>query len=505
MICADCGERPAAVFIRRSGSRPEAPRGDLALCEDCARARGVVAGSAGLDLRLEGFLGSLLGEEEGSRVRRLSCAACGSDSGILREGRLGCPSCAEAFRTELRRRFAARDAARPRPVEASRSPSAPAEPAVASAPSSLPFPLSLPAFATPALAPPDADIVLRSFVRFSRCLEGLPFPGSPSGGPAPSGGAIAALLASDPGWEARRLVEMAKDERLALSELIPLPRTWARGASATFAASRSEPLYALEDETDHLRIFARLPGLALAGATALAASLADRLEARCGESLGRRWARDPEFGLLCATLEDCGAGFSASVLLHLPALAMTGLQDKLFRALMSGGVQVRGAYAEEGPSIGSLFELSAGGAAGGSGAAIAAALESAAATAVAAERRTRAELARREGLALLDAAGRALGILSHCRRVGVEEAAALLSALRLACLAGLLSGAEPGRLGSLLGRLGPGALALAAGEAPAGGRSAAAELDADALRALYLRGEVAGIAIAGEEDRCSRA
>jgi protein arginine kinase len=283
--------------------------------------------------------------------------------------------------------------------------------------------------------------------------------------------------------------------RTALAERSVLPRNYASDGAAVFAASSGAPLYALEDSIDHLRVFARLPGLRPAEASGLALRAADGAVGDYRDRL----ARDDEFGWICAQIEDCGPGIEVSTLVHLPALALAGLRDGLFRRLMAEGIQVRGIYAEEEASAGSLYELVATGATGGSPEALSTASAKAALASATAERRARSEIARRDPDAILDAAGRAVGILAHCRRIGLEEAATLVSDLRLAFLSGLLRGADGPSLEKLLEGLGPGSLAVAAGAA-----SAPAGTECEALRAAYLRAAAEGIEIVAEGDRCSR-
>jgi protein arginine kinase len=308
-------------------------------------------------------------------------------------------------------------------------------------------------------------------------------------------------LASLPGWELRPLSAASAAQRLALRELAFLPLSFASAPGAALAASRESPLYAFEDEGDHFKACARLSGLDGRAAAGLALGLAEQTGAAVEASGGPRFARDPGLGWICSTVEELGEGLVVAALVHLPALVMAGLQDRLFRALMAEGIQVRGAYAEEGASVGALFGLAATGSAGGSATEIADALENAARSAVAAERRAREEVARREPEALLDAAGRALGILSNARRISREEAANLLSSLRLASLSGMLrvEGEGPrdiaGRLGTLLGLAGPGCAAAFEGHI---------EPVTEAERACFLRRGVAGLSLL-EEDRCSRA
>ena len=82
---------------------------------------------------------------------------------------------------------------------------------------------------------------------------------------------------------------------------------------------------------------------------------------------------------------------------------------------------------------------------------------------VAAERRARSEISAHNHGGLIDAEGRAFGITRYFGFSSAEEAASLISVLRLSCLRGTLTGTDPRKLATLLLALGSGSVALAAG------------------------------------------
>ena len=87
------------VFMRRSGGPGEGR--DIALCEECAKVRGIVAGKSILDIDIEELLGSGL-EPFPALAVPAACPKCGMElSVLLREGRLSCSSCADAFAPEI--------------------------------------------------------------------------------------------------------------------------------------------------------------------------------------------------------------------------------------------------------------------------------------------------------------------------------------------------------------------------------------------------------------------
>jgi len=559
MICAICGEREAALFIRRSrGDSSE----DLALCEECAKRRGLSAGNGRIELRIEELLAP---EAEAGTGLPAACPSCGLGvEELRREGRLGCPSCVATFRAELGRIL--RSSAKP-PFFRGVAPAAGAESAVRAAPAHKPAPepgpeartgelaearLSEPALeasleaalaaeayelaasirdslaklnaagAAPGSANPptaaaaepfalirgapgfvlsggegsDADVVLWTKARVARNLSGLAFPGAGSES-APSRRIAAPVAAALEDWRLLSLASAGEAARRALVETGFVSRAYALDPGALLAYSGREPFYCLFDEIDHLRLVARLPGLSTRAALGLALSRAAAFEAAAG-ARGFEPAFDEEFGYLSARTADLGSGVALTATLHLPALAVAGLAERAFRPVLAAGFALRGFYGAETGSAGDLYEVSTERAYGLSPEELAEGLEAVLRPLVKAERRARAELAgpRREDL--LDLAGRALGLLRYCRRLPATEAQAHVSALRLALLAGV---AESGVAESGVAEAGVAQAVAAGGSAPAATPEALAGLLASlGPGCLALRGASA-LADAAEAER----
>ncbi len=493
------------VFMRRSGGTAEGR--DVALCEECAKGRGIRAGEDGLDLDIDALFAPGL-ESSGPRGKPAACPVCGLElSELMRTGRLGCAGCADAFDGEIARALGRRlplaasedldfpATAQPRRLDpesldpsrlkaelesalasedyeraaqvrdelsrrafAASGPEAGMKGSDAERPSAPSFPADFPlpcdSFSYSRGA--DDDVVLWSSAKALRDLEGLSFPGSPKGPPSPSRSLLLERLPSL-GWSSRTMGELGSAARRSLAERGILSRGYAADEGAVLVSAAREGGYLLLDEIDHVVVRSLRPGFD--PASALSASLAHAR--RIGELFPL--AMRPSIGWVCSRLADCGLGASVSCLVHIPALAATGMRDRLFRALMAESVFIRGFYSTGEESSGSLYEIGIESAVSASLKGMVASLSSAVAKVVKAERRARAEASERSGAALADAEGRAFGIVAHCGLLGPEEAASLLSSLRLAALRGTLSGADPRALGSLLLSLGSGSVALASG------------------------------------------
>jgi len=116
-----------------------------------------------------------------------------------------------------------------------------------------------------------------------------------------------------------------------------LSRPQGRGLIITRDSKRS----ILVGEEDHLHIQCQVPGPALDDAYVCADNLDAELEERF------RFAFSEEFGYLTSCPSEAGTGLRASMLLHLPALALQGDVPKIIRGLAALKVAIRGPFADD--------------------------------------------------------------------------------------------------------------------------------------------------------------
>lgn len=105
-------------------------------------------------------------------------------------------------------------------------------------------------------------------------------------------------------------------------------------------------------EEDHIRLQVIMGGYALDEAFKLANETDDALE----EHLD--FAFDEELGFLTACPTNTGTGLRASVMLHLPALAITDNIGKIAASAGKLGITVRGFYGEGSKSCGNFYQIS---------------------------------------------------------------------------------------------------------------------------------------------------
>jgi protein arginine kinase len=133
--------------------------------------------------------------------------------------------------------------------------------------------------------------------------------------------------------------------------LISKHQSAAEGARGV-AVGENETLSIMVNEEDHLRIQALRSGLQLEEAWEQINAIDDKLESKLD------FAFSPRFGYLTACPTNVGTGIRVSVMLHLPALKLTGEIEKVFRAAKEMRLAVRGLYGEGTEATGDFYQIS---------------------------------------------------------------------------------------------------------------------------------------------------
>ncbi|MBX3358426.1 MAG: protein arginine kinase [Phycisphaeraceae bacterium] len=342
---------------------------------------------------------------------------------------------------------------------------------------------------------PDSDVVVSSRVRLARNLAGLPFvrkagreqrdrilslvrERAMSAGVARcaatgGGGQTERMLWLDihrcPALERTLLVErhlISKEHAkqggggaTAATPGQPAPKEAAEAATEAAAASASaggepravaitlpdEQLSIMVNEEDHLRIQVLRSGMDLDSALDLTDSVDDALEgagepAHGADGPGLEYAYSARFGYLTACPTNVGTGLRVSVMLHLPALKLTGEMEKVKRATRDLSLAVRGYYGEGSDAAGDFYQISNQTTLGRTERAILDQFEHQIIPQVIQyERHARRVLVERRRRVIEDQVLRALGVLRHARLLTPEEALTLLSQVRLGIYTGLIS------------------------------------------------------------------
>lgn len=208
--------------------------------------------------------------------------------------------------------------------------------------------------------------------------------------------------------------------------------------------SNDEAVSVMVNEEDHLRLQVLRSGMQLKEAWAEADKLDDALQEHIDFAFSQR------FGFLTACPTNLGTGLRISVMLHLPALKLTGEIEKVFRAAKDMHLAVRGLYGEGTEAIGDFYQISNQTTLGRSEEEILKEFnDQIIPRIITAEVTARQVLESERPLALDDKIGRAIGVLKHARLLSSEETLFFLSHLRLGVVMKRVTGLDLPAINSL--------------------------------------------------------
>jgi protein arginine kinase len=204
---------------------------------------------------------------------------------------------------------------------------------------------------------PLGEIVISSRIRLARNVAGFPFLSRCSEdqrrqiADTVQAAVDAAGVLEDP---LTVDVEQASElDRQFLVERQLISRQHAAGPGARrVLANGSETVALMVNEEDHLRMQVLATGLQLESAWEKINHIDDAVEQRVPYSYSGR------YGYLTACPTNVGTGIRVSVMLHLPALKMTGEIEKVFQAARDMRLAIRGLFGEGTEAGGDFFQVS---------------------------------------------------------------------------------------------------------------------------------------------------
>lgn len=216
--------------------------------------------------------------------------------------------------------------------------------------------------------------------------------------------------------------------------------------------SNDERISIMINEEDHLRIQCLATGMQLSEAWEVCNNLDDLLS----ESIDFSW--DENIGYLTSCPTNIGTAIRASVMMHLPALTMTGYIRPVLEALGKLGIAVRGMYGENTEASGNMFQLSNQITLGKSEEDILLSIKNITMQIIEQERSLRQQLMSQNRYQLEDRIFRSYGILKHSRIISTEECLKLLSDLRLGVDLGIIDDISIENINELMLQVQPGNL-----------------------------------------------
>lgn len=283
---------------------------------------------------------------------------------------------------------------------------------------------------------PDSDIVMGSRIRLARNIAKIPFPAMANDEQLAH---VTDLVRTVVGGNDRinadylSIAEMPKLEReLLVEKHLISPQQTRNVKHKAVVLHRDELASIMVNEEDHLRIQSIYPGFQLQSAW----EQCDQVDDAIGEKL--EYAFSEELGYLTACPTNVGTGLRASVMLHLPALAMTRQMQRLVPAINKLGLAVRGLYGEGTEAVGNIYQVSNQLTLGHSEKEIIQHLATVATQMIDQEREARQQLMQVGKAELEDRTYRALGVLSQVRIISSQEAMQLVSEMWLGVDMGLI-------------------------------------------------------------------
>jgi protein arginine kinase len=207
--------------------------------------------------------------------------------------------------------------------------------------------------------------------------------------------------------------------------LISRHLAFGKGPRGVVIAER-EFFTAMINEEDHLRIQVFKAGCQLSQCAEQINRIDDMIEEKVN------YAFSPHYGYLTACPTNLGTGIRVSVMLHLPALKMTGQIEKFFNAAKDMSLAVRGLFGEGTEAASDLYQLSNQVTLGISESAIVSQFENLIIPEIIEyENAARAQLLHNQSELLDDKISRAVALLQNAHLISSQEALFLLSHLRL--------------------------------------------------------------------------
>lgn len=196
------------------------------------------------------------------------------------------------------------------------------------------------------------------------------------------------------------------------------------------------------NEDDHIKMQVFSAGQELDNLMSLIVEIDEKL----GEMV--EYAYNKNFGYLTASPVDIGTGMKASVIVHLPALTLTGNLSKVLRIVNNFGLSIKGVYGEGSQNYGDLYQISNNQTIGITEKEIITNVKNITEKIIEQERTARKYLCKNE-LELRDIVYRAFGVLTFASKLGTEECRKLLSEVKMGVDLGILNEIDDGKVRKL--------------------------------------------------------
>ena len=303
---------------------------------------------------------------------------------------------------------------------------------------------------------PESDVVVSSRVRLARNLSRYPFPfkmDEKQQKEVIEKVVFAVKKDNERTYRVYDIKNMDLITKVSLVEKHLISRDMAQAQNfRALIISEEQNVSLMVNEEDHIRLQCILPGMQISEAWKLCDTVDTVIEKEVD------YAFDKNLGYLTSCPTHLGTGIRSSVMLHRPALTMTGYVGRIFEACSKLGVAVRGLYGENSEASGDMFQISNQVTLGQNEEEIVKSIENIATQIISQERMLREELYKQNKTRFEDKIMRSYGIIRNARIMSSEEAMKLLSDVRLGVYMGIIKDIRPETLNEMLVAIQPASL-----------------------------------------------
>ncbi len=276
----------------------------------------------------------------------------------------------------------------------------------------------------------ESDVVVSTRIRFARNIKGLKFESKMSQKDEEE------LLnkfknAKFDGLKLCKLSDIDDITKMSLVERHILSKDILQKKNAAFLLNDDESVCVMINEEDHVRIQVVKPGLDFENAYKVATKVDEDISNLV------EYAYNDKYGYLTTCPTNLGTGLRVSVMLHLPALRLTGRIQRILDVINKVNVTVRGVYGENSDAIGDMYQVSNKVSLGVSEQEIINNIKKITDTLIKNERTAR-EILKKRGIAFEDKVSRMYGTLLYAKKMDYNECAKLISIVKLGVDMGII-------------------------------------------------------------------
>ena len=279
----------------------------------------------------------------------------------------------------------------------------------------------------------DSDVVISSRVRLARNLADFPFKDKAKQEDLEQILKIIKEIVPSIGYglkyiELRNIDNITK---LTLIENHLISPEFATNKNGAILINDEENICIMINEEDHIRIQVFSSGQELEELLNLAIEIDEKIDGLV------TYATNEKYGYLTSCPTNVGTGLRASVMVHLPALTLTGNIEKVLNVVNNFGMNIRGVYGEGTQSKGNIYQISNNQSLGLIEKEIIKNIKTITEKVIEQERLARKYLRKRQ-IDLEDRVYRAYGILANAMKLSSEECRKLLSDVKLGTDLGII-------------------------------------------------------------------